>query len=391
MKGFHTLRNTKKQCLELLVSYALRTFQLCLFWLPVKKNRVMLYVHDRKGFTCNPKYIVKKLKERYGNELEIIWATMYPETCEEVESLGIRVIKNNRPLQAWLYLRTRFFITNDAFPSWALHRPNQKWLNTWHGAMNYKNIGYDTLDPISSIAFRLYRISNRQPDFYLSGSKFFTTTANSFRFDEKIFFPTGLPRNDIFFTEQMPTREKILRFYNISPDIHLVMFAPTFRRGMKSDTFGMDFELVCNALSERFGGKWVMLFRNHNFVKGKQKYDGAIDVSAYHDMQELLCASDVLISDYSSCLYDFCMTKRPTFVYATDLENYIHNDRSFAYPFEKWPYPVAKSNDELINRIKGFDEQIFLQKVTMHLIDVGAYDNGTSSEKGATLVAKFCL
>lgn len=385
-------KNNKYQWREILVSYILRAAQLVLFWLPVKKNRVMVYIHDRKGFTCNPKYIVKKLRELYGDQLEIIWVSMHPETCQEVEELGVKVMKSNTLKQMLKYFRTRFFITNDAFPSWAMHRWNQKWMNTWHGAMNYKHIGYDYLAPMSPLAAKIFKIKNRQPDYFLSGSEFFTKdTSVSFRLDEKVFVPCGLPRNDAFFGEQEEVCRKVRAHYGIDPQKKLAIFAPTFRRGMKSDTFGMDFDKVCAALSQRFGGEWVILFRNHNFVKGKQKYGGAVDVSAYHDMQELMCAADVLISDYSSCLYDFCMTRKPAFVYATDLDNYMNNDRSFAYPFEKWPYPVATSNEELIERIGEFDQTAFEAKVAEHLADAGAYDNGTASRQVAELIAKHCL
>lgn len=385
-------KNNKYQYREILFSYLMRAVQLLLFWLPVKKNRVMIYIHDRKGFTCNPKYIVKRLVEQYGDKLEILWVTMHPETCQELTELGVTVLKSNTPSQILKYFRTRFFITNDAFPSWAMHRWNQKWMNTWHGAMNYKHIGYDYLAPMSPLAARIFKIKNRQPDYFLSGSKFFTDdTSVSFRLDSKIFVSSGLPRNDVFFQDQDAICKKVRNHYNIDAAVHLAMFAPTFRRGMKSDTFGMDFDMVRNALSQRFGGEWVILFRNHNFVKGKQKYGGAIDVSAYHDMQELMCVSDVLISDYSSCLYDFCMTKRPSFVYATDLDNYMNNDRSFAYPFEKWPYPVARSNEELVTQISNFDEQSHISKIEAHLMDAGAYDNGTASEQVADIIAKHCL
>ncbi|MBR4887534.1 MAG: CDP-glycerol glycerophosphotransferase family protein [Clostridia bacterium] len=383
-------KNTKQQKKEMLVSLVLRFVQLLLFWLPVKKKRVMVYIHDRNGFTCNPKYIVKKLVEEYGKQLEIIWCTMHPETCKEVQDLGVRVVKSNTLTQARLYLRSRMFITNDAFPSWALKRWGQKWMNTWHGAMNYKHIGYDYLAPMSRIAARLFKIRNRQPDYFLSGSRFFTEdTSVSFRLSDKVFVASGLPRNDVLFGEHPEICAKVRKFYHLDDKVKLAMFAPTFRRGMKSDTFGMDFDVVRNALSKRFGGEWVILFRNHNFVKGKQSYGGAVDVSGYHDMQELMCAADVLISDYSSCLYDFCMTGKPSFVYATDLYSYMNNDRSFAYAFEKWPYPFASTNEELEEQIKNFDEKDFAKKVKAHLQDVGAYDNGTASQQMADLIGRL--
>lgn len=317
---------------------------------------------------------------------------MYPDTCEEVENLGIQVIRNNRPKQAWLYLRTKCFITNDAFPAWAVRRPGQIWINTWHGAMNYKHIGYDYLEPMDPLAMKLFLMENRSPDFYLAGSRFFLeNTSDSFRYEKSVFLKTGLPRNDVFFDDPQKIKAKVHAVYNIGMDKKIVLFAPTFRREMKSQTYGMDVEKVCNALHLRFGGYWVMLFRNHSFIKETQVFQSGIDVSAHHDMQELLCAADVLISDYSSCLYDFCMTGRPSFVYATDLEAYQSGDRDFAYPIEKWPYSVAESKEELVKEIINFDEMVFQEKVAEHLEDTGSYDDGSASEKVAELIASYCL
>ncbi len=385
-------KSTKEQKKNLRRSRFLKFIQACLFWLPVKKNRVMFYVHDRKGFTCNPKYIAQELVNRYGKDAEIIWATSHPNTCDEVKALGIEVINSGSSKQFLKYLRTRFFITNDSFPAWALHKPSQKWMNTWHAGMNYKHIGYDYLMPMSKANAKLFRKKNRQANFYLSGSEFFTEdTSISFRFDKRIFVPTGLPRNDLFFENRPDIIEKVRNYYGIEEGVKAVLFAPTFRVGMKSSTFGMDFKKICDAFSERFGGKWVLLFRNHNFVKAKNTYAGAIDVSGYHDMQELMYFADALISDYSSCLYDFCFTGKPAFVYATDIESYVQNERSFAYPIDKWPFAITDSNESLVQSIASFDENEYKARVDEHLADARAYDNGTASRQAVDIIKKYCF
>jgi len=108
-------------------------------------------------------------------------------------------------------------------------------------------------------------------------------------------------------------------------------------------------------------------------------------------MQELMCAADVLISDYSSCLFDFCFTHRPAFVYATDLKNYITNDRAFAYPIEKWPFSVAENNEELVKCIYEFNAMDYAEKVRIHLADAKAYDRGNASHQVAELIAGLCF
>ena len=63
----------------------------------------------------------------------------------------------------------------------------------------------------------------------------------------------------------------------------------------------------------------------------------------------------------------------------------------FAYPIEKWPYPIANSNDALVQAIRSFDESDYKNRVAEHLRDAVAYDNGTASEQAVNLIAKYCF
>lgn len=383
---------TKEQIKELVKSYVLRMFQGMLFWVPVKRNRVMVHVHARRGFTCNPKYVVKKLRERYGGRLEIIWTTFYPDSCGELKALGVRVVTANSRENIRAYFRTRVYVTNDAFPSWALRRPNQRWVNTWHGGMNYKHIGYEYLPPMNALERRLFRIKNRTPDVYLSGSRFFTeNTSACFRMDPAVFVPTGLPRNDLFFEKGGGRKEEIRAYFDVAGDTKIALYAPTFRMDLASQSSGMDFERLRHSLSCRFGGKWAIFFRNHCFV-GEQSGDlpHVADVSAYADMQELLLAADVLVSDYSSCMWDFCLTGRPCFVLAKDLANYEREDRGFACPVEKWPFTVARDMEQLEQNILAFDAAGYAKRITAHLEEMGSYDLGDASRQAARIIWDFC-
>lgn len=361
-------------------------------WHPVLKNRVMIAIHKREGLACNPKYILQELRALYGDKLEIYWVTDYPETCKEVRKLGAKILKSNSKEHYQAYQRTRVYITNDAFPEWAEHRRDQIWINTWHGALSYKHIGYEYLVPKSKAGKKIFELKNRQPDHYLSASRAFTEdTSKSFHFDPAVFMETGLPRNDVFFMDNEKLCAKVRKKYNIPKDKKIVLFAPTFRRGMKSRTYGLEFNKLRDALSARFGGDWVILFRNHGFVKDRQILgEDVYDVTSYPDMNEILCAADVLVSDYSSCMYDFCLQEKPCFVFAADLENYMKNDRSFAYPVEKWPFSIARSNEELEQVIQEFDEASYKEKLKAHFEDVGRYDDGNASRRAAELIGYYC-
>ena len=385
-------KSTAAQKKTLAEAKAKRLKQKVTSWKPVKKNRVMIAIKRRKGLACNPKYILKELRKLYGKQLEIFWVTDYPNTCKGVKKLGAKVLKTNSEEHYKAYQKTRVYVTNDAFPEWAEHRRDQIWINTWHGALSYKHIGYDYLDPMSKSGNKLFELKNRQPDHYLSASRAFTEdTSKSFRLDPKIFMETGLPRNDVFFGDCEKVKQRVRKKYHIDDDKKIVLFAPTFRKGKEVHTYGLDLDVLTDSLSKRFGGEWVVFFRNHSFVRGKQILnDKVYDVSAYPDMNELLCTADVLVSDFSSCMYDFSLQEKPCFVFATDMDNYIKNDRDFAYPVEKWPYDIARSNEELTENINNYDPEVYKEKLRAHFEDVGRYDDGNASRRVAELIGSYC-
>ena len=359
--------------------------------MPIKRNRVCFYLHQRKGYTCNLKYITEQLLKEYGNRAEIVWITKYPATCSSLVKRGIRVVKYGTFAHWYYQFTSKVVVVNDAFPESVLLRRRQFTINTWHASMNYKKIGPASVKFVNDIARKVFMIRNKQPQMYVSGSAYFTEdTSRSFGFDKKVFVPFGMPRNDIFFRDPAPVTQKVKKRYALPSGCKLVLYAPTFRDGYKEDIFGIDFGRLTEALRRRFGGEWKVLYRKHYFVNAKDVIldRNTYDVSDYDDMNELLVAADVLISDYSSCLWDFSITKRPSFVYATDIDKYHSDDRDFSYPLEKWPYPIARNNDELEAAILSFDTADYAAKVEEHHRDGGIYDDGHASERVADVIVK---
>lgn len=359
--------------------------------MPLKRNRVCFCIHQRKGYACNLKYVCEELLKQYGGKAEAVWITKYPATCSALKAKGIKVVEYGT-FEHWYYQFTsKVVVVNDAFPESVLLRPRQFTVNTWHASMNYKRIGPDSVKFRNEPAKKVFTIRNKQPKMYVSGSAYFTEdTSRSFGFDKKVFVPFGMPRNDIFFRDPAPVTQKVKKRYALPSGCKLVLYAPTFRDGYKEDIFGIDFGRLTEALRRRFGGEWKVLYRKHYFVNAKDVIldRNTYDVSDYDDMNELLVAADVLISDYSSCLWDFSITKRPSFVYATDIDKYHSDDRDFSYPLEKWPYPIARNNDELEAAILSFDTADYAAKVEEHHRDGGIYDDGHASERVADVIAK---
>lgn len=102
-------------------------------------------------------------------------------------------------------------------------------------------------------------------------------------------------------------------------------------------------------------------------------------------MQELLCAADILITDYSSSIWDFSFTYRPCFLYAPDLAKY-EAESGFFVPIEDWPFPLAETNEELIENIKNFDSKKYIEDVKKHHRDLGSYETGHATERFCKLL-----
>ena len=357
---------------------------------PIIPNRVVFYLYQRRGFTCNVKYIMQELIREAGDKLDIIWVSDYPETCDKVRDMGIRVVKGGTKEHWECHFTARVNITSDCQPPYFYKRPDQMAITAWHGGISYKVIGFDCLGASTDEELEIYGMKNRQPDCWLSGSQRFTDdTSEGFRHDKEVFLPTGMARNDVFFSDQSALVRKIKKDLGIDQKTKVAMYAPTFRRGGKHAGEPFDIKAFKTALKDKWGGEWLLLYRGHYFMKDNPQLD-ALDVSQYEDMQELLCITDVLVSDYSSCMWDFSFTKRPTFVYATDLDKFEYNDRGFYLPPETWPFPIATTSDGLCENILDFDEKDYKEKISNHHKTEGAFEKGTSSKTACALILKAC-
>ncbi len=173
--------------------------------------------------------------------------------------------------------------------------------------------------------------------------------------------------------------------YNIKKDTKICLYAPTFRNSDSISCYDLDYNRLHEALVKRFSGDWVILVRYHFRLKNTKipkKYENTvINVTNYPDMQELLCVTDFGITDYSSWICDYVITKRPGFLYTTDIEKYIDTERGFYHTLDYYPFPICKNNDELYNKIINFDDKKYLKDVNSFLRKVNCYEKGDASKK----------
>ena len=200
------------------------------------------------------------------------------------------------------------------------------------------------------------------------------------------FLATGQARNTIFFKDNdiSSLKEK----YGFKKDDKICLYAPTFRGNTgegKSETYNdIDVSRVIDSLKERFGGNWIFATRCHYHDKSRF-LKGSIDLSSADDMQELLLISDVLISDYSSSIWDYSFTYKPCFLYCYDLNSY-KSERDFYVPIEEWGFPIANDFNMLLLEIKNFDSGDFKKKMIKHQSDLGSYEGIDAARKAVEII-----
>lgn len=369
-------------------------FLLRLFVLfPIKKNTLVFYSYNGKFYGCNPKYIYIYLKERFENELNLIWVLNDTDHLHR-DLDGITLVKFKSVKYYYYMLTSRVIINNGIAPSYLPFRKQQCVIGTWHGGGSYKKGGLDANNEWY-IRYVTKRVA-QNVTYVISSCKAFTEAlATGFLIDEKKVLPIGMPRNDLFFHHNEETIGNIKQKLQITEE-KIVLYAPTFRsnlKGIESDFRNsnnrFDYEGLILALEEKFGGKWVILFRNHYYLESGDIPKYVRDVSDYDDMQELLLISDVLINDYSSSMWDFSLMKKPCFIYAEDIVEY-ESTRGFYTSMNKWPFPVAVSNAGLFQNIKDFDQEKYIKLVEQHHHDLGSYESGQASQKIGNMLVKMC-
>lgn len=364
-----------------IIVIVLRNILKIFFVFPIKKNRIIFVSYNGKQYSCNPKYIYEYLysNKDENSDLEFIWAM---NDTSNTNILGMPKIVKYKSLSYIYYTLTSKIVIENS-ESWSILpiRKNQVVINTWHGGGAYKRVGVNRVDG-NSFNTKNVIYKNRRVDVYLSSSEYFsqTTLRESFKFDGKI-LNTGMPRNDLLVQNDDTKIASIKKKLNLD-NKKIIIVAPTFRSKDQHDFHALDYKALLNSLSSRFGDEWVVLYRSHYYEDVEnENNESIVDVSTYPDMQELLLISDILLTDFSSSMWDFSLMYKPVFLMSTDLEKYQATERDFYMPINKWPFSFANNFEELISTINEFTTDGYLAKVKDHHTELVSYDLGNASKQ----------
>ena len=259
--------------------------------------------------------------------------------------------------------RSAHIVSNSRLPQWFARRDGQTVLQTWHGSM-LKRIGFDiekirgkSRDYHEKLAYEV-----EQWDYLVSPSPWATPILRqAFRFDGEI-LETGYPRNDIFYSpDRHEIAERTRRALGLPEDKKVIMYAPTWRdnKFYSRGKYKLDLRLDLQRAYEKLGDEYVLLVRRHPWVVDRVPRAGrdfVYDVSTYPEIMDLFLITDVLITDYSSLMFDFANTGRPMLFFTYDMAEYRDNLRGFYFDFEATaPGPLLATSDEVIEALADVD------------------------------------
>lgn len=350
-------------------------------FLPIQRSKIVFESFNGKQIACNPYYIYLYLKKS-KIPFKYIWCYNAPNKNK------IKCVSRNSLAYFYHLLTAKVYITNNGIPSYIPFRKSQIIINTWHGGGAYKKVGNSIANNSNWYEKKIQRSFFRSIPYYISSSKTFTEiSSSSFNVPKEKFLPFGMPRNDIFFSEQIKEEynRKVRTYFKLDVDTFIVLYAPTYRNNPQESKFEMKLNVssLISSIKEHFNvTKVCVMFRTHHTINSNYQLNNCLNVSDYEYMQELLCAADMLISDYSSCIWDYSFTYRPCILFTPDLKEY-KSDRDFYFPIENWGFPIAQTNQELQTVIQNFNIKQFIEAMKRHHKTLGSYEVG----KGAKLIS----
>lgn len=365
--------------------------------LPVDETKI-LFKTFHGAYTCNPKYIAEEIiKQKLPYKL--VWVVdmnilKYIKDFPE----NIKLVMDETPEADIEQATSKIWISHkrelDTIKRGVLKKSNQIYIQTWHGSLGIKKTGEAVRNKNKKFS-AICKQDAEQFDYMISNGTYTTNFFKETFWNNGKILETGHPRNDVFFNKSNNIVEKVYKYLKIDKTKKIILYAPTFREDHDLNCYNINIERVINALNKKQNQDYIFVLRLHpvlnnlklNFFKNLNT-NLIVDATDYSDMQELLAASDIVITDYSSCIYDFMLTYKPGFIFATDKEKY-ENGRGLYYPLSNTPFPVAENNDELIKNIENFDYEKYKKEVKEFLDNKGCIDDGQASKRVVELIKKI--
>lgn len=367
------------------------------------KNKVVASTMRGRKFSDNPRFIIEALHQMRPN-LEIVWFSdnRWPQNLPS----WVRVVpyyESKRMKRFYELATAKVWIYSHLFEHFLTKRDDQLFVQTFHASIPIKKVyldmNHDMEQYKQSRQYKQLINTSEISDVFLSNSTFYETVYRSgFAYRGPV-IKTGFPRNDALINCKSDFRASVRKELDLEGK-NILLYVPTFRDEFERNhyidysVYELDFKGIHDALTEKYGGDWIILIKFHPvmqiYIKDYKPFNLPFvkDVTSYVNIQALLAASDFVLTDYSSTVCDALIAGIPGLTIALDYEKY-KEERNFYFDLQELPFPFAKSNKELINNIEKFNKNEYFANCEAFKKRIGLCETGHAAKDVAEKICDF--
>ncbi|WP_455675838.1 CDP-glycerol glycerophosphotransferase family protein [Pradoshia sp.] len=339
-------------------------YTLMRIFLPVDLNLIVFESGVGKQYADSPRMIYEKILEQ-DLPYKKVWIVNKSIRFRDPDTIKVKRLS---PVYYYYLAKAGVWVNNQNFPAYIKKRSQTTYLQTWHGT------------PLKKMLYDIDQVQGRQEgyvervgaavknwDYLISPSSYATKAFRSaFRYEGEV-LETGYPRNDLFYQDDLgDISHRVRERLKLPSGKKVILYAPTFRDNQTSGANKFTFEIPFDmeAMKQQLSDDYILLLRLHVVISNKVKVPKELrgfvfNVSNFSDIQELLTLTDVLITDYSSVMFDYANLKRPMLFYVYDFEEYRDRTRGFYMDFEaEAPGPLLKTSTDLIEALLQLNQVI---------------------------------
>ncbi len=329
-----------------------------------KKKDVFFIVDEKINFSGNLEHIKSELDKKDTFDYNYLFKNEHSfNKSSSIKNKIVNVVNmfNFFFIKPYQLAKSKYIFLNDNFLPMAYMNFNDivSVVQLWHAPGAFKKFGLSTVNDKN--IENLIKLAGSKTDYVIVTSKNISKDyEEAFAVENNKIKSFGIPRTDYYFDKKYNNQTNIdnirSKFEKNYPEIKgkkIVLYAPTFRENKKlNNEISVHFDF--NLFNSYLGENYCLFFRAHPKFN-TSKVNHSIDVSDYHNLQELLLISDVLITDYSSVMVEYAILNKPIIFYPFDLEYYISHERGFYFDYIEVPGPIANNTKDIINFIKNND------------------------------------
>ena len=318
---------------------------------PINERMIAFESMWGQKYSCNPRALYEYI-DKYYPQYECVF--LLNDERLPINGSGKRVRRHSDEYYHIL-ATAKYLVNNVNFHAHYVKRPGQIEIQTMHGTP-LKTLGLEVPDELSTDKAReAFLAKTARYDYLVVQGAFMESKAYDIYAFDKTILKTGYPRTDAMLQTTEEERQAIKDRLGIPAGKKVLLYAPTWR---VRNHFDMQLDL--NDFKKRLGDEWVILVRLHYFSSAGYSIpaDGEtiFDYNQYDVVEDLYLASDALMTDYSSVMFDYALLNKPMLFFTYDLENYRDRLRGMYVDIEREaPGPLLYSHEEVMEALGDID------------------------------------